>query len=177
MCGGGFTKEFYQFRHSLPSIGNFGPVFLDCLPGFWLVLFFQCMPYGMIPSVRHRAIIEVSYCYYIIVINIVYTIQFKKKLNWNYYHQKISDREFFKVYKWQEMKCPFEHRKYEFLSWCNGTLVWQRHYRIAFCEQPKTKDSFGIYFIGQRLIIILIYRHAPQRANSSVLRCCIAISI
>ena len=33
MCGGGFIKEFYQFRHSLPSIGNFGPVFLDCLPG------------------------------------------------------------------------------------------------------------------------------------------------
>ena len=39
------------------------------------MLFFQCMPYGMTPSVRHRAIIEVPYCYFIIVMNIVYTIQ------------------------------------------------------------------------------------------------------
>ena len=36
------------------------------------MLFFQCMPYGMIPSVRHRGIIEVPYCYFNIVMNIVF---------------------------------------------------------------------------------------------------------
>ena len=47
------------------------------------MLFFQCMPYGMTPSVRHRAIIEVPYCYFIIVMNIVYTIKKKIKIKLN----------------------------------------------------------------------------------------------
>ena len=57
-----------------------------------------------------------------------------------------------KVYKWQEMKCIFEHRKYDFLSRCTGTLVWQRHYRRLFTswlkshevlEIPKTSGASG----------------------------------
>ena len=38
------------------------PISLDCLPGFWFLLF-SFMPYRMTPSVRHRAI-EVHYYYY-----------------------------------------------------------------------------------------------------------------
>ena len=38
------------------------PISIDCLPGFWFLLF-HLMPYRMTPSVRHRAI-EVQYYYY-----------------------------------------------------------------------------------------------------------------
>ena len=45
--------------HSLPRLF---PISLDCLPGFWFLLF-SFYAYRMTPSVRHRAI-EVHYYYY-----------------------------------------------------------------------------------------------------------------
>ena len=49
-----------------------------------------------------------------------------------------------KVYKWQEMKCPFEHRKYDFLFQCTGTLVWHRYYRRLFTSWPKSHGVLEI---------------------------------
>ena len=55
----------FPLKHTsskLLSLPRLFPISLDCLPGFWFLLF-SFMPYRMTPSVRHRAI-EVYYYYY-----------------------------------------------------------------------------------------------------------------
>ena len=90
-CQNVLTKKFYQFRLSLPRLFRSRlprlavyPDFDSCYSFNVFNVFnvFQCIlsMYDTY-SVRLRAIIEVPYCYFIIVMNIVYTIQKKIKLN------------------------------------------------------------------------------------------------